>query len=303
MNRTTSVNLGCFLKNYNLPDSLKMIRDCGFDGVDFSLWYYSQGDDAPLKKDNWRESVLEMRRLLDENGLCVPQAHAHWRHEGQVQKDFSFALPGEIFARNIEACHMLGCDKLVFHPIQHFFPIENEAQTRQKVMDANVAWFSALLPVAEKFGVQLLIENIFDYQHVQAPDAPQIPLSRGEDLMYVIEKINHPLVQICLDTGHANIAGADIPAMIRLFGDHLRALHLQDNYGKIYPIYEDIHQFPGMCRLNWAAIFAALKETGCSASLNMEISAELAEQPYEIQFMRLVQGRELLLKMEEVYTR
>ena len=303
MNRTTSVNLGCFLKNYNLADSLKMIRDCGFDGVDFSRWYYSQGDDAPLKKDNWREFVLEMRRLLDENGLCVPQAHAHWRHEGQLQRDFSYTLPGEIFARNIEACHMLGCDKLVFHPIQHFFPIENEAETRQKVMDANVAWFSALLPVAEKFGVQLLIENIFDYQHVQAPDAPQIPMSRGEDLMYVIEKINHPLVQICLDTGHANIAGADIPAMIRLFGDHLRALHLQDNYGKIYPIYEDIHQFPGLCRLNWAAIFAALKETGCSASLNMEISADLAEQPYEIQFMRLVQGRELLLKMEEVYTR
>ena len=303
MNRTTSVNLGCFLKNYNLADSLKMTRDCGFDGVDFSLWYYSQGDDAPLKMDNWREFVLKARRLLDENGLCVPQAHAHWRHEGQVQKDFSFALPGEIFARNIEACHMLGCDKLVFHPIQHFFPIENEAETRRKVLDANVAWFSALLPAAEKFGVQLLLENLFDYQHIQSPDAPPIPLSRGEDLMYVIEKINHPLVQICLDTGHASIAGADIPATIRLYGDHLRALHLQDNYGKIYPIYEDIHQFPGVCSLDWAAIFAAFKETGCSASLNMEISAGLAPQPYEIQLLRCTQGRELLLKMEEVYTR
>lgn len=303
MNRTTSVNLGCFLKNYNLADSLKMTRDCGFDGVDFSLWYYSQGDDAPLKMDNWREFVLKARRLLDENGLCVPQAHAHWRHEGQLQRDFSYPLPGEIFARNIEACHMLGCDKLVFHPIQHFFPIENEAETRRKVMDANVAWFSALLPVAEKFGVQLLLENLFDYQHIQSPDAPPIPLSRGEDLMYVIEKINHPLVQICLDTGHASIAGADIPAMIRLYGDHLRALHLQDNYGKIYPIYEDIHQFPGVCSLDWAAIFAAFKETGCSASLNMEISAGLAPQPYEIQLLRCTQGRELLLKMEEVYTR
>lgn len=301
MNRTTSVNLGCFLKNYNLADSLKMIRDCGFDGVDFSLWYYSQGDDAPMKKDNWREFVLEARRLLDENGLCVPQAHAHWRHEGQLQQDFSYALPGEIFARNIEACHMLGCDKLVFHPIQHFFPIENEAETRRKVLDANVAWFSALIPVAEKFGVQLLIENLFDYRHVQSPDAPQIPMSRGEDLLYVIEKISHPLVQICLDTGHASIAGSSIPAMIRMWGDHLRALHLQDNYGKISPIYEDIHQFPGTCDIDWKEVFHALEETNCDASLNMEISARLDGQPYEIQKLRLNCGREVLLKMAEIY--
>ena len=49
MNFTTSVNLGNFLKDYNLADSLKMIKECGFDGVDFSLWYFCQGDDAPLR--------------------------------------------------------------------------------------------------------------------------------------------------------------------------------------------------------------------------------------------------------------
>lgn len=297
----TSINLGNFLKDYNLPDSLKAIKDAGFDGVDFSLWYYSQKDDAPLRQDNWREWTQHARGLLEQNELCVPQAHAHWRHDGQLEKDFSFRQPDELIHRNIEACRILGCDKLVFHPIQHFFPIENEQETRQKVLDANVQWFSALLPTAERFGVQLLIENMFDYQHVQSPDAPQIPMASGEDLLYVIEKINHPLVQICLDTGHANIAGSNIPAMIRLWGDHLRALHLQDNYGKIYPIYEDIHQFPGTCDIDWKEVFLALKETNCDVTLNMELSARLAGQPYEIQKIRLSCGREVLLKMAEIY--
>ena len=89
--------------------------------------------------------------------------------------------------------------------------------------------------------------------------------------------------------------------MIRLYGKRLRALHLQDNYGKIYPIYEDIHQFPGTCNLNWEEIFKALKETGCDASLNMELSAKLAKQPRPIQVLRYVSGREVLTLMAKIY--
>ncbi|MBR5231864.1 MAG: sugar phosphate isomerase/epimerase [Clostridia bacterium] len=301
MNLLTSINLGVFLHTYNLSDSLKMIRECGFDGVDFSLWYFCQGEDAPLFRDDWREFIKDVRRMLYENGLTVPQAHAHWRHDGQIREDFSFDLPGEIFRRNIEACRMLGCSKLVFHPIQHFYPIENEEETRRKVIAANAAWFSALTDTAEEFGVQLLIENLFDYKHIQPDSAPPPPLSRGEDIMETLRLIRHPLVNTCLDTGHAHIAGCDIPAMIRLYGKRLQALHLQDNYGRIYPIYEDIHQFPGTCSIDWKNVFAALKETDCDCHLNMELSAKLAGQPKAIQLLRCQNGRMLLLKMAEVY--
>jgi len=301
MDFTTSINLGLFLRDYNLSDSLKMTRECGFDGVDFSLWYFCQGENAPLFRDDWREFMASVRQMLDNNGLTVPQAHAHWRHEGQLRKDFSFDLPADIFRRNIEACRMLGCSKLVFHPIQHFYPMENEEETRKKVIAANAAWFSALTDTAEEFQVQLLIENIFDYQHIQSDDAPPIPMSQGEDIMDTLDLINHPLVNTCLDTGHANIAGCDIPAMIRLYKSRLQALHLQDNYGKIAPVYEDIHQFPGTCAINWPSVFAALKETDCDCSLNMELSAMLGGQPRDIQLLRCRSGRELLIKMAQIY--
>lgn len=303
MNRLTSVNLGNFLKDYSLEDSLKMIRAAGFDGVDFSLWYYSFGDHAVLEQDDWREWVQGVCGRLAENNLLVPQAHAYWQHPWQLNEDFSYVLPGEIFHRNIEACHMLGCHQLVFHPVQHFFPLKNVEDTRRKVIDANVKWFSALLPTAEKYGVELLIENIFDYQHVQSPDAPPVPLSRCEDILELLEKISHPLMKTCLDTGHANIAGDDVPRMIHLYGNKLSALHMQDNFGKIYPIYEDIHLFPGTARLDWQKIFAALKEINYQGHLNMEISAGVPGKPYEIQLLRLQQGRELLLKMAEIYTK
>ena len=41
-------------------------------------------------------------------------------------------------------------------------------------------------PAAEKYNVQLLVENMFDYKHIQAMDAPAIPMSQGADLMEVI---------------------------------------------------------------------------------------------------------------------
>ena len=302
MKPLTSINLGVFLRDYSLADSLKMIRECGFDGVDFSLWYFCQGDDAPMQKDNWREFIAQARRLVDESGLTVCMAHAHWRHEGQLAEDFSYLLPGEIFHRNIEACRMLGCDRLVFHPLQHFYPIKNIDETREKVIAANTAWFSALTGTAEKFNVQLLIENLFDYKRIQADDAPPIPMSKGEDIMETLRRVGHPLVNTCLDTGHAYIAGSDIPAMIRLYGKRLQGVHLQDNYGRIRPVYDDIHQFPGTCSIDWRAVFAALRDVGFDFPLNMELNAMLGGQPREIQLLRYQSGRMLLLKMAEIYT-
>ena len=296
------MNLGNLLKDFSLTESLKIIKAAGFDGVDFSLWYYSAGNEAYLDQDNWRTWAQETRKLLDEIGLTVPQAHAYWRHPYHLKEDFSYELPCEIFHRNIEACRILGCDRLVFHSIQHYFPLKDVEATRRKVIDANIAWFSALIPTAEKFGVELHLENLFDYQHIQSPDAPTMPMFFAEDILEVLDAIHHPLMKTCLDTGHASIAGDDPARMIRLYGDKLGSLHLQDNFGKIYPIYEDIHLFPGTGRIKWDEVFGALKEVGYDRPLNMEISAGLPGKPKELQLLRLQQGRELMLKLADIYT-
>lgn len=296
----TSLALGVLLKAHDMKTSLQIIKEAGFDGIDFPVWHFCLGEDAPLMRDNWREVIEETAALIRENGLSVMQAHALWQNFTSLNEDFSFDLPGEIFLRNIEACRMLGADKLVFHPVQHFYPIA-DPDVYSKVRAANTAWFGHLLPAAEKFNVQLLLENIFDYRHIQSPDAPPIPFCRAEDILHVIETLDHPLIGACLDTGHANIAVQDIAAMIRLYGKHLKALHLQDNFGKIGPIYEDIHMIPGNGRVPWAQIFAALKETGFDGALNMELNAEIPQQPRLIQLLRLKAARELLSLMAEVY--
>ncbi len=43
--------------------------------------------------------------------------------------------------------------------------------------------------------------------------------------------MNHPLVGICWDTGHAQVSGHDQRAAIESLGSRLKALHIQENDG------------------------------------------------------------------------
>lgn len=295
-----SYSPGNLCRAKELPELVELIREAGFDTIDFWLFRYCETTNAPMFEDNWRDFVTEARSIIDRAGVTVGQVHAWWDHPWQIAEDGSFDLPHEIFCRNIEACRMLGSDKLVFHPIQRWFRSTDPA-THQAVLDANVAWFSALLPAAEAFGVELHIENLFDYQHISQPGDQPFPCGSAEDILYVINRIGHPLVKTCLDTGHANINGEDVPRMIRLYGDKLGSLHLQDNFGKISPVYEDLHMFPTYGRLPWEEIFAALRDIGYSGTLNLEVSSELRRLPDPIRLIHLRAGHDILKTLNELY--
>lgn len=295
-----SCSAGAMSRVSDLDSLIALLSRAGYDTVDFWLFRYCNAPTEPMWQDNWREWVCETRAKLDAAGIAVGQVHAWWDHPDQVMEDGSFDLPGEIFRRNIEACRMLSSDKLVFHPIERWHR-NTQPEHRQWVLDANVAWFSALLPCAEEFGVQLLIENLFDYKHVQQPGDQPFPCGTAEDVLYIINKINHPLMKACLDTGHANIAGSDVAGMVRLYGDKLAALHLQDNFGKIGPIYEDIHMNLTCGRIPWQEVFAALCDIGYQGTLNLEVNAELPRLPDELRLVHLKYGRELLRTIVRLY--
>ena len=295
-----SYSAGAMSRNTDIDTLLSLFARAGCDTLDFWLYRYCNAPTEPMWQDDWRDWVTETRAKIDAAGMTVGQVHAWWDHPGQVMEDGSCEAPGEIFLRNIEACRMLGSDKLVFHPVERWFR-NTEPVHRQWVLDANVMWFSALLPAAEKFGVTLLIENLFDHKHIQQSGDQPFPCGTAEDVLYVIGRIGSPLVGACVDTGHANINGTDVPEMIRLYGDKLKALHIQDNFGKIGPIYEDLHMLPTCGRIPWQDVFAALREVGYEGTLNMEINAELPRLPDELRLIHLKFGTELLTKLNEMY--
>lgn len=287
-------------ENLSLKQIFSSLREAGYDVIDFWMNLFCMGEDAPLLRDDWRAWAQETAQLARAYGLRVGQAHAHWNHPCQIEEDFTFHPPLKKTLRCFEACKLMDCRHLVFHPIQRWHRMPEEGM-RQKILDINAQWFASMLPEAEKYGVEIDIENLFDHKHVQQPGDPLFPFSTADDILYVVEKINHPLVRVCLDTGHAFINAQDVPAMIRRYGARLGALHLNDNYGKIGPIYEDLHLFPGYGRIPWPEVFAALKEIDYQGTLNMEPTGEMKHLPREMCVIQRRAAREMLEAMSARY--
>lgn len=277
----------------DVKESLDILSEAGFTAVDFWLNKFCGKDSSPMRQANWRDWLKDIKAYADSKELIVGQVHANWDHTSQVREDFTVPNPPEDLVNNFEACALLDCKKLVFHPIQRWMRMPDESM-RQKVLDTNVAFYSQMLPEAEKYCVELLLENLFDHKHIQQEGDPIFPFSNPEDLVYVADKLNSPLVGFCLDTGHANINKEDIPRMIRLYGRRLRALHLNDNFGKIGPIYEDLHMFPGNGHIVWSKIFEALKEVDYCGTMNFEPHNGLEEKTHRERVVMMRFARQML---------
>lgn len=285
-------------KTQSLETTLDIMAEAGFDTIDFWLYVYSESEDAPLRKENWREWVDYAADCMKKRGIVPGQCHCQWVKGHAFSEEFTIEPPKEILHRSIEACHMLGCHRLVFHPPYYHRRILND-ETRIAILDGQVEWFRHFLPTAEKFGVEIHLENTFDSKHTQKEGDPYYVNVTAWEMLHIANKLNHPLVKICIDTGHARIANQDVPAMIREIGPLLGSVHLNDNFGLIGPIYEDLHLFPGYGDLDWDAIFAALKEINYSGTLNMEPGSPLRNGVNEDQVVKLRSAKALVRTMAE----
>ncbi len=290
MGLVLSSAMASFCKTTTVFDAMQTIKAAGFDGLDFCLSVYSRPLDSPLRQASWREWIKAVRQKADALALPIVQAHASW--EQPIPQDLHYESPYPIYARTFAACHALGCHKLVFHPVLYLYPIPS-AHLYAPIHEFNVRWFRELLPLAQRYEITIEIENTFDYRHVQQPDDPPFTYTAAEDMLHLVRAIDSPWVKLCLDTGHANISGQDVPRMIHQYGKWLDCLHLNDNYGKISGVYEDLHLFPGSGRLDWPAIFQALRQEGFGGALNLEIVAELPRVSPAVRLRQLRAGREV----------
>ena len=228
--------MASFCLETTVEDAMQTVRDAGFDSLDFPLSVYSRPQDAPLRGDDWRQWARGVRRTADRIGLPITQAHASW--EQAIPDDLHYESPYEIYERTMEACAILGCRQLIFHPVLYLHRMPDRSLW-PRIHDWNVRWFHELLPLAEKFDIVINLENTFDYRHLQQPGDAPVPYTTAQDMLELVYGIGSNRVQLCLDTGHAHISGQDVPEMIRAWRGNLATLHLNDNYGLIRPVFED----------------------------------------------------------------
>ena len=194
------------------------LADCGFRYIDLSLYDGAKPDWIYLA-DDWKDKVAALADFAASRGLSFVQSHApggNPLHKDEEKVDLLL----RVTARSLEICQMLGIQNCVYHA-GWVTGIE-----KKDYFARNRKFVEALIPTMEKTGVNLCVEN-----STKANMRDMYYFFEGADMAEFIDRIGHPLLKACWDTGHANIEGHQYPDIVAL-GDRLTALHINDNLGE-----------------------------------------------------------------------
>lgn len=273
-----STSFGKHARIFGEKKAFESIKACGYDACDFDLSFpINAFGEYPSGMFEARLSEFESyKKIAEERGVLIYQTHAKFYCDLDSYEDSYAQAYIKQKRQEIKASKALGANIMVVHPIQpygwSFDP------TPEKTADWNIKILSALARYAEDEEVVLALENM--PAHVE-----NIPCASPESLLSYVNGVNSPFLQICLDTGHANMGRLHIPGKeyacsdyVKMFGKKIVCLHLHENSGK-----NDEHNmimttpYPSV---DWEPTFKALKEVGYNGTLNSEadFSARLPEE-------------------------
>ena len=239
---TTTGDFGAYTHDSLL--AIRYLHQAGFRHVDYNFGMDYAHRTGAYSAD-WENHVHQLKALREELGIRFVQAHAPMGRplrSGRGSEYYNEFV--EDTKRAIEVSGMLGIPNIVIHSDYKFRISKEEAFHR------NYEFFHDLLPTAEKWGINILIEN---FNKMEKDELYWV--DNATDLLAMIEMIDHPLCHACWDVGHANMQELSQLDELRILGSHVRALHVQDTPGCV-----DSHFAPFYGIVNFDMLMHALKE-------------------------------------------
>ena len=257
-------------------ESMKYIKECGFESIDFNIDHYLDVKTMSKTKevveslfDRPVEEVVEFFRPLKEaseqSGVAIDQMHAPF----PVYFEGLDAVNAKIFDaldKCFAVCEFVGCPAIVVHP--------TKAETRDAEWELNLSIYRSLIPVIKKYkGVKICLENIFGRRPGVIMDGR---LSIVDDAVRMIDILNSEAggdyFGFCLDVGHANLTKKNTKEFVKKLGKRLTILHIHDNNG-----LDDMHMIPysylattASTVCDWEGFVEGLREIGYEGVLAFE---------------------------------
>ncbi|MBW7056034.1 sugar phosphate isomerase/epimerase [Paracoccus bogoriensis] len=168
----------------------------------------------------------------------------------------------------IEIALALRADQMVVHsPFTYWQHLnrENYPMIRPAIFEAAADCLAPVLARATEAGCQIVLENIDDADPTVRVD--------------LVAAIDHPLLAVSLDTGHAELAHGRYGAppvvdYIAAARGRLAHVHLQDADG-----YADRHWHPGDGRIPWRPVLDAIAALPDRPRLILEVNDDLPRLP------------------------
>lgn len=234
-------------------EALRYIREAGFSCADynFGIDYRCGSGVYGAKHEAYFE---EIARTADALGIRLVQAHSPMG--APLAPDNARFIADTI--RCVDACGAWGIPNLVVH--SGYRP----GLSVEETLAENRLFFAPILARAEKYGVNILVEN-FNKRCVDG----LYWIDNAADLLALIELVDHPLFHAVWDAGHANMQDTPQDEELALLGSHVRALHIQDNCGGKE---EDTHLLPFFGTMSLDAVMHGLQKIDYKGYFTFEVA-------------------------------
>lgn len=276
------------IRRDRLEESYRMVKDAGFDCVDFNFDEYlpcgairvgQTGDilDRPIE-EIW-EDFKPHAEAAAKYGLSLEQMHAPFPVAVKGREEVNEKLL-RIMLNTMEIGARMGGRYIVYHPVTLAYQC-----SAQEERAFNLDMYRKLIPTARKLQVTICLENMFleVNQHLM-----EGACSDFCEAASMIDELNGEAGEerfgFCFDVGHANILGKNMYQSVVALGSRLKILHIHDNDG-----VSDLHTMPYTFMRGWSGLstdwdgfLRGLKEIGYQGILDFETNRCMAGFPEEL---------------------
>jgi sugar phosphate isomerase/epimerase len=220
---------------------IEWMTKMGFEFVDLTL--------EPPAAALWNFNLSEVVKFIADHNLPVVGHTAYYLPICSPFESIRQAAVQEL-KNCIEAFAQLGATWMNIHPGRNV-PMHD----RKFVIERNLQSLRELLPVAEQYGIGLMIEN----------------LPEDFNTLAQLSQLLNPLpgLGLHLDVGHANlmVERNTTCEILETYGSRLRHVHLHDNKGG----RADLHLPLGCGNLDFPRYVRALKQIGYDGTITLEV--------------------------------
>ena len=243
------LSTGCFY-HQSILDCLPLIRESGFSMIEVC----SSPEHLHFLDV---KSVHRAAERIKELGMEAYSFHAPFAPNIDIASSDSAqraASVAEIF-KAAEAAAILRVHYFVLHPGPEnpaAIPAEEQLPRMQHVVES----LNEVARRCRELGIMCVLEN----------KLPHLLFGHTSDILWILDGINAAEVGVCLDTGHAFLAG-DMHNLVYKLAAHLRMIHAHDNGGT-----DDNHWPPGDGKIDWEKFLRDLIEARFRGTLILEMA-------------------------------
>lgn len=243
------LSTGCFYQK-SIFDCLEPILTGGFSLIEVCSF------PAHLDYHDFA-SVRRIAERLDALGIGAYSFHAPFAEHIDITSLDRSQRAASVHEVNVaaEAAALLGVRYLVVHPGPEHSQLPS-GDERQRRLEHVAHSLDEIARHCQRLGMTCVLEN----------KLPHLLFGNTADMLWILGAMTVTDVGVCLDTGHAHLAG-ELDTAIQKLSRHLRMVHASDNSGHF-----DDHFPPGQGKIDWPGVLGLLRNGGFRGSIMMEIA-------------------------------